>query len=63
MISKQLIGLSILVSVIVHPLCYLIDSLSKDHERSTELLSVHPFSNHILRWDALFFYELKDSGY
>jgi len=63
MINKKLIGLSILVSVLVNPVCYLIDSLSKDHERSTELLSLHPFSNHILRWDALFFYEIKESGY
>ena len=59
---NKVILASISVSLLWHPIAYIMDSMLPDDETSSTLL-VNNYLKHAVRWDSIFFIELVDHGY
>ncbi|CAD8106855.1 unnamed protein product [Paramecium primaurelia] len=59
----KLIYISLLTSILWHPICYLIDQMIEDYDKSTELVIDSHFLKHAIRWDSLFYIEIMENDY
>ena len=52
-----------LVSIIWHPLCYLVDLLHPNYDQSMDFNNEVGFLDHSMRWDSTFYVENALNGY